>query len=107
MFILWTATERTSRSGVVIGPEERVSVAEALRAITIDAAYQYFEEASKGSIEPGKLADFVILDRNPQNATGAALRSIRVLETIKQGETVYKAEEADETPEPDEPASEE
>jgi len=106
MFILWTATERTSRSGAVIGPDERISVAEALRAITIDAAYQYFEESSKGSIEPGKLADFVILDRNPQNATGAALRSIRVLETIKAGETVYKAEEPDETPEPDVPTTE-
>ena len=96
MFVLWTASERTTRSGVVIGPAERVSVAEALRAITIDAAYQYFEESSKGSIEPGKLADFVILDRNPLNATGAALRSIRVLETIKEGETVYKAEEPEE-----------
>jgi len=100
MFILWTATERTTRSGVVLGPDERVTVAEALRAITIDAAYQYFEEASKGSIEPGKLADFVILDRNPENATGQALRSIRVLETIKEGETVYKAEEPEETEEP-------
>jgi predicted amidohydrolase YtcJ len=96
MFVLWTATERISRSGVVIGPDERVSVAEALRAITIDAAYQYFEESSKGSIEPGKLADFVILDRNPLNATGASLRSIRVLETIKEGETVYQAEDAEE-----------
>jgi predicted amidohydrolase YtcJ len=78
MFILWTATERISRSGVVIGPDERISVAEALRAITIDAAYQYFEEDTKGSIEAGKLADLVVLDRNPLNATGAALRSIRV-----------------------------
>ena len=99
MFVLWTATERTSRSGVVIGPGERVSVAEALRAITIDAAYQYFEENRKGSIEAGKLADFVILDRNPLNATGAALRSIRVLETIKEGETVFKAEEPEEAAE--------
>jgi predicted amidohydrolase YtcJ len=106
MFILWTASERTSRSGAVIGPDERVTVAEALRAITIDAAYQYFEEASKGSIEPGKLADFVILDRNPLNATGQALRSIRVLETIKEGETVYKAEEPEDS-QPDEPATDE
>ncbi len=95
MFILWTATERTSRSGAVIGPDERITVAEALRAITIDAAYQYFEEATKGSIEAGKLADFVILDRNPLNTTGQALRSIRVLETIKEGETVYKTKEAE------------
>jgi hypothetical protein len=104
MFILWTATERISRSGAVIGPDERVSVAEALRAITIDAAYQYFEEDTKGSIEPGKLADFVILDRNPLNATGNALRGVRVRETIKEGKTVYTAEAAEE-PEP--PAPEE
>jgi predicted amidohydrolase YtcJ len=104
MFVLWTATERISRSGVVIGPDERVSVAEALRAITIDAAYQYFEESSKGSIEPGKLADFVILDRNPLTATGAALRSIRVLETIKEGETVYHVDDSEE---PDEPPPDE
>jgi predicted amidohydrolase YtcJ len=104
MFILWTATERTSRTGVVIGPDERVSVAEALRAITIDAAYQYFEEDTKGSIEPGKLADLVVLDRNPLNATGSALRGIRVVETIKAGETVYSAEGAEEPEEtaPDE-----
>jgi predicted amidohydrolase YtcJ len=99
MFTLWTASERTTRSGVVIGPAERISVAEALRAITIDAAWQYFEESSKGSIEAGKLADFAILDRNPLNATGAALRQVRVLETIKEGETVYEAEEPDEASE--------
>ncbi|TMA35762.1 MAG: amidohydrolase [Deltaproteobacteria bacterium] len=102
MFILWTATERTSRSGAIIGPDERISVAEALRAITIDAAYQYFEEDTKGSIEPGKLADFAILDRNPLDATGQALRSIRVRETIKEGETVYKLAEPEE-PEAAEP----
>jgi len=93
LFMLWTATERVSRSGVVIGPEERVSVAEALRAITIDAAYQYFEEDAKGSIETGKLADFVILDRNPLDVPGEELRDVRVLETIKEGETVWMAEE--------------
>jgi predicted amidohydrolase YtcJ len=96
MFVLWTATERLSRSGVVIGPEERVSTAEALRAITIDAAYQYFEEDEKGSIEAGKLADFVILDRNPLDATGDELRDIRVLETIKEGETVWRGEGGEE-----------
>ena len=109
MFMLWTATERSSRSGVVIGPDERITVAEALRAITIDAAYQYFEEDSKGSIEVGKLADFVVLDRNPLDASGEDLRSIRVRETIKAGETVYSAEESEdsEASPPEQPAPEE
>jgi predicted amidohydrolase YtcJ len=90
-FVLWSATARTSRSGVVIGPDERVGVARALRALTIDAAYQYFEEDSKGSIEPGKLADFAILDANPLTTPPDSLRDIRVLETIKEGETVWRS----------------
>jgi len=96
MLMLWTATERVSRSGVVIGPEERVSIAEALRALTIDAAWQYFEEDQKGSIEAGKLADFVLLSRNPLDVPGDELRDIRVLETIKEGETVWRAAGGDE-----------
>jgi hypothetical protein len=71
-----------------------VSVAAALRAITIDAAYQYFEEDTKGSIEPGKLADLVILESNPLDASGEPLRDIAILETIKEGTTVWKTEPA-------------
>ena len=63
MFVLWTAVNRISRAGVVIGPEQRVTPLEALQAITINAARQYSEEDSKGSITVGKLADLVILDR--------------------------------------------
>jgi predicted amidohydrolase YtcJ len=96
MFIVWAATERISRSGAVIGPGERISVGRALRALTIDAAYQYFEEGTKGSLEAGKVADFVILERNPLAVSGAALREIRVLETIKDGETVWQSEQPDE-----------
>ncbi len=99
MFMLWTATERLSRTGVVIGPEQRVSVAEALRAITLDAAYEYFEEGEKGSIEVGKRADFVILDRNPLDVPGDELLDINILETIKDGETVWVGETGEE-PEP-------
>ena len=94
LFMLWTATERSSRSGRIMGETERVSVAEALRAITIDAAYQYFEEDTKGSIEPGKLADLVILESNPLDASGEQLRDIAILETIKEGTTVWKTEPA-------------
>jgi hypothetical protein len=96
MFIVWVAAERTSRSGAVIGPGERVSVVQALRALTIDAAYQYFEEDTKGSLEAGKVADLVILERNPLDAAGEALLDIRVLETIKDGETVWQADKPEE-----------
>jgi predicted amidohydrolase YtcJ len=96
MLIVWAATERTSRSGAVIGPGERISVAQALRALTIEGAHQYFEEGTKGSLEAGKRADLVILERNPIGVTGAELREIEVLETIKDGETVWQAEKPEE-----------
>jgi predicted amidohydrolase YtcJ len=63
---------------------------QALRAVTIDAAVQHFEEAEKGSLEPGKLADLVILDRSPLDDPEHIDR-IRVLETIVGGESVYRA----------------
>jgi len=91
MFVVWTAVNRVSRNGEVIGPDERVTPIEALRAITINAAYQYFEEKTKGSIEAGKLADLVILDRNPLEVAPMEIKDIRVVETIKEGKTIYAA----------------
>lgn len=90
MFILWTSVNRTSRSGQVIGPDERISAHDGLRALTIDAAYQYGEETQKGSIEPGKVADFAILDKNPTKVDPTAIKDIKVSETVKDGKTVYK-----------------
>jgi hypothetical protein len=90
MFVLWTAVNRISRDGVVIGPDQRVTPIEALQAITINAAYQYGEEASKGSLTPGKLADLVILDGNPLTVDPMAIREIRVVETIKEGKTIHR-----------------
>lgn len=89
MFVIWTAVNRISRGGVVIGPDQRITPMEALKAITINAAYQYSEEASKGSLEPGKLADLVILDRNPLTVDPMTIKDIRVIETIKEGKTIY------------------
>jgi predicted amidohydrolase YtcJ len=90
LFTIWTAVNRTTRSGRVLGPAERITPLEALKAVTLDAAYQYFEEASKGSIEVGKLADLVILSENPLTIDPAKIAEIRVLETIKEGKTVYR-----------------
>jgi predicted amidohydrolase YtcJ len=88
MFVIWTAVNRISRSGVVMGPDQRITPLEALKAVTINAAYQYSEEKSKGSLENGKLADLVILDKNPLKVDPLTIKDIKVVETIKE---IYKA----------------
>jgi predicted amidohydrolase YtcJ len=93
MFLVWTAVNRVTRSGQVLGPDERVTPYQALKAITLNGAYEYFEEASKGSLEVGKMADMVILDRNPLKVAPDAIRDIRVLETLKSAKRVYLAPE--------------
>ncbi len=90
MFVMWTAVNRISRNGVIIGADQRVTPLEALKAITINAAYQYMEQSSKGSLESGKLADLVILDKNPLTVDPAAIKDIKVVETIKGGKSIYK-----------------
>ncbi len=88
---LWSAVTRLSRSGKVIGPDQRVDAATALKALTLDAAGQYHEDKAKGSLEPGKLADLVILDKNPLKVPAGELRTLKVLETIKEGVTIFPA----------------
>ncbi|TDX10507.1 amidohydrolase [Flavobacterium sp. S87F.05.LMB.W.Kidney.N] len=90
IMILYSVVNRISRSGDVIGPEERISAYDALRSITIWAAYQYFEENNKGSLKKGKLADLVILDKNPIKINPLNIKDIQVVETIKEGKTVFK-----------------
>lgn len=90
MHSVWCAVNRISRTGQVIGGTQRVSVYEALKAITIDAAYEYFEENLKGSIKVGKLADLVVLDRSPLAVDKMEIRNIKVLRTIKEGSTIYE-----------------
>lgn len=87
---VWSAVNRTARSGEVIGAGQRVTPMEALRAVTIDAAWQNFEEDIKGSIEEGKYADFVILEENPLSIDPAKIKDIKILETIINGKSVYK-----------------
>lgn len=91
MHLLWASTNRTTRSGHILGENQRASVKDALRAITINAAYQNFEEDSKGSLRVGKQADLVILDRNPLSTDKTVLDQIKVLETIAHGKTVFRA----------------
>lgn len=84
------AVNRQTQSGRILGEDQRLTVMEAIKALTLNAAYQYFEEETKGSIEEGKLADFVILDRNPLEVESSKIKEINVLETIKEGNTIYK-----------------
>jgi predicted amidohydrolase YtcJ len=89
LFVVWTAVNRISRGGTVIGADERITPLEALKAITLDGAYMCRDEKTKGSLEVGKLADFVILSENPLKVDAMKIKDIRVLETIKEGQTVY------------------
>lgn len=89
-FMLWSAVNRISRSGEVIGAEQQITPYEGLQAMTINVAHQYQEEDTKGSIAAGKLADLVILDQNPLKVDPDAIKDIKVMETIKEGETIFK-----------------
>jgi predicted amidohydrolase YtcJ len=91
MFMMWSAVNRVSREGEVLGPGQRITPLEALKAQTIWAAEQYGEQARRGSLEPGKIADLVILDRNPLAVEPMTIKDIKVVETIKDGRTIYPA----------------
>ena len=95
LFTIHTAVNRISRSGQTIGADERVTPMQALEAITIDGARIYGEEAKKGSIEVGKAADFAVLSANPLTVPPATIETIRVEETIKDGQTVWKRASGD------------
>jgi hypothetical protein len=89
MRVLDATVTRRSRSGDIIGPTQRVDVITALKAMTIWSAYQHFEEADKGSIEVGKLADFVILSQDPTAIDPEGIDQIKVTETVKEGATIF------------------
>ncbi len=93
MRVLDATVTRRSRSGDILGPHQRVDVMTALKAMTIWPAWQHFEEKTKGSIETGKLADFVILDKDPTAVDPETLDTLKVTQTIKEGTTVYLAGE--------------
>ncbi|MAG34325.1 MAG: amidohydrolase [Deltaproteobacteria bacterium] len=92
MRLLEAAVDRRTRSGFVLGEDERISVEQALHAVTLGAAYGYFEEDRKGSISVGKQADLVVLAADPREVPVEEISEVAVLETIARGQTVYRAE---------------
>lgn len=89
MRVLDATVTRRSRTGVIVGPDHRVDPITGLKAMTIWAAYQQGEDAQKGSLEPGKLADLVILSKDPSAVKPETIANIKVMETIKEGRTIY------------------
>ncbi len=89
MFSVWSAVNRKTYSGKVLGPEQTISPYLALQGFTSNAAYQYKEEATKGSITAGKTADLVVLDQNPLKVDPNEIKNIQVLKTIKGGVEIY------------------
>lgn len=90
MRVLSATVTRRTRSGDILGPDQRVDVMTALKAMTIWPAYQHFEEGSKGSLEAGKLADFVILSNDPTAIDPETLHELKISETIKGGKSIYR-----------------
>lgn len=89
MQVSWATVNRTSRSGQVIGPNERVTPYEAMKMITLWGAEQVREGGQKGSIKVGKLADFAILSADPVTIDPKRINAIQVMETLKEGRTVW------------------
>ncbi len=89
--VAWTAVNRVTSGGKELGTDQRITAFEALRAITADAAWQIFEEDRKGTLETGTLADLVALSDNPLVIDPMRIRDIQILETIKEGQSVFSA----------------
>lgn len=87
---LWSSMARTSVSGVVSGPDQRLAAYEGLQMLTIGPAWQIFEEDRKGRIKAGLLADFVVLDANPLTTPLDGIRAIRVMQTVKEGKVLWR-----------------
>ncbi len=90
LHLVWCAVNRQTRRGEILGAEQRIDIYAALQAVTIDAAWQNFEENIKGTIETSKFADFVFLAENPLTVERLKLKDIQVVETIVGGESVFR-----------------
>jgi predicted amidohydrolase YtcJ len=89
--LLWSTTNRKTRSGKVLGEEQKISTYDALKAITINAAYQHFEDDIKGTIEVGKQADLVVLSKDPLKIDTENLLEIDVVATFSRGLEIFNA----------------
>jgi predicted amidohydrolase YtcJ len=89
--LLWSSTNRITRSGKILGDQQKISTYDALKAMTLNAAYQHFEDDIKGSIEVGKLADLVVLSEDPLAMSAASLLNLKVIATYSHGKEIFKA----------------
>jgi predicted amidohydrolase YtcJ len=87
---IYAAVTRKTSTGQVVGPEEAISVMDAIRVYTLNGAYLAKEENIKGSIEPGKLADMIVLDRDVFTIPVDEIKNVKVLTTIVDGHIVYQ-----------------
>lgn len=90
-FGMWMAITRKTVDGSVINPQQRITREEALRMWTLNAAYLTFEETIKGSLEPGKLADLIVIDRDYLSCPEDEIKDIEVIATVVGGKEVYRA----------------
>ncbi len=90
MRLMWVAVNRETRNGFILGEDERLAPYDALYAMTLGGAYQYSEEAIKGSLTVGKQADLVILGADPLQVDPATIKDVPVLETISRGRTIFE-----------------
>ena len=89
--LLWSTTNRKTRSGKVLGEEQKISTYAALEAMTINAAYQHFEDDIKGTIEVGKQADLVVLSEDPLSIHPEKLLNVKVVATYSKGTEIFNA----------------
>ena len=89
--LLWSTTNRLTRSGKVLGEDQKISTYDALKAMTINAAYQHFEEDIKGTIEVGKLADLVVLSADPLSMPSESLLDLQIVSTFSHGKEIFSS----------------
>ena len=87
--LLWSTTNRITRSGKTLGEDQKISTYDALKAMTINAAYQHFEDDIKGTIEVGKLADLVVFSQDPLNMATENLLNLKVVATYSHGKQIF------------------